>query len=402
MRYNPRVAYYNGPKVRSEHRDYAWMNQAVIGLTADQLREIMQYAMLDRKDTSASYQNKLGALITKITEWIDAGASHQFDRSKPGLYRGRGEEVTLVLDAYEEYRWNNIETSASLGIYSFDGKDSEGQSNDRRTPEMIRCHKLMKWADKYRDQPRLAMFSLKNKPISTLSIYDIDRRKKEILSERKFRRTMDEIIGRVRDPNKSPKTEAAESVSDMLGAVISTWEDKPVDAPRAKTVYTKPDQRPTGPAYDIPVPKVQIGQKLRTSYARSEDFRYYRSRHLRSMVKWLRPWKNKRFKKNEKRDYRLNINHKAMIRSSMAVIDNCYEIEVVSVIGRSHQLSGLYASNQCYIGGGSGFGGVNYTVSLVFRSEQPCSHREGTMNQLALIVDDCGNEQAVQRYVMEV
>ena len=223
MRYNPRVAYYNGPKVRDEYRDYAWKNQAVIGLTVVQLREIMQYAMLDRKDTSASYQSKLGVLITKITEWIDAGANHQFDRSKPGLYRGRGEEVTLVLDAYEEYHWNNIETAASLGIYSFDGMDGDG--HDQRTPEMIRCHKLLKWADKYRDQPRLAMFSLKNKPISTLSIYDIDRRKKQALTDRNFRRSMDEILGRVRDPNKSPKTEAAEAVRDMLSAVILTWED---------------------------------------------------------------------------------------------------------------------------------------------------------------------------------
>jgi hypothetical protein len=58
---------------------------------------------------------------------------------------------------------------------------------------------------------------------------------------------------------------------------------------------------------------------------------------------------------------------KGMIRAFMHVIDTAHTVEVAGVHGGGHHL-GLSPVNQCYVGGGSGWSGMDFYAQLLWRA----------------------------------
>jgi hypothetical protein len=179
MRFVPRIAYSENVQV-------------VSGFTLTDIEEITSYALRYKQSGDGV------EIIHKIRSMITASVRNNYDRNAPqeGIYRGRGDEVTLVLERSTDYLFHNIETLASLFIYDQNPNNNDGEADDLRTPEMISMHRRIQWADKFRDQPRLDKYSLKNKPLSTLRDHEIKKRREEAESSRRFHAYLRDLFKR--------------------------------------------------------------------------------------------------------------------------------------------------------------------------------------------------------------
>jgi len=157
-----------------------------------------------------------------------------------------------------------------------------------------------------------------------------------------------------------------------------------MERPEPRAVYVPhPDRLP----YEIPQPELTIGTKIRPSLVRSVDFAWAR---LEFVKKHLR---------ENRRDPESRAAAKKMIRRSLQMMLDCYEIEVVGITpsGLGVDMTGF---NQCYIGGGNS-GRIVYNASLLFRSAS--TDHLGKVNQIFVVYVDCPvSLHTLLHYVMRV
>jgi hypothetical protein len=91
--------------------------------------------------------------------------------------------------------------------------------------------------------------------------------------------------------------------------------------------------------------------------------------------------------KKRKRWMKLPEGNKAAFRKQLSAIWNAYEVEVCGIVARHACVNGGVA-NQCYIGGGSGWGGIQYGCQLLFRAAQPNDSQPSRGdNHVAIAID---------------
>jgi hypothetical protein len=120
--------------------------------------------------------------------------------------------------------------------------------------------------------------------------------------------------------------------------------------------------------YSIPSPSVHIGMKLApfalSAWERKKIVRAMISEHLRICGRLRRDG----YLEKAPDDSGVLTKHvKGMIRACMHVIDTAHTVEVAGVHGGGHHL-GLSPVNQCYVGGGSGWSGMDFHAQLLWRA----------------------------------
>lgn len=129
---------------------------------------------------------------------------------------------------------------------------------------------------------------------------------------------------------------------------------------------THPD-RPTGHHYDLPVVSIVVGDHVDRAVAMGDG--WYRQQILRDELKRVRRIllelkEKKRIKWNGKR---LPDGNKNAIRQIMRIVDTAYEVEVSGVVLRGMHIDNTW-TDQCYVGGGSGWSGMSPYATLLFRA----------------------------------
>lgn len=398
MRFNPRAISYNGPFNKETDR-HEWRTGGVVGLTVTDWISILDAALEYRTTSSkhpspdeGSYTAQQIALIEKVKSWIAEGPK-PFDKTKQGLYRSRGEEVVLLLDGYHEI--SGLFTQTSLRLHDlveknkgddFDIMEPRESARKILTPSQFHALVVHEDAEKVIKIANEKDYDDLGTPIIQRSAYVIKRRREKLLSDRRFRVRMDNIF--------------AEMAAKRKGEEF-TPKPEPVRTPPAKPVYVKPEQRPTGPAYDLPTPKVKIGDKLRPAVGRGPEIAYYKKQLVRQQMKNLRRLYKEWAVTNPERfgkPMKITDGNKDNIREMIRVIENAYEVEVAGITARPSQ---PYVANQCYVGGGSGWSGLSYSCVLLFRAEQPSKQTEGAMNQVAYLMHEFPlADYHAERYVM--
>ncbi len=120
--------------------------------------------------------------------------------------------------------------------------------------------------------------------------------------------------------------------------------------------------------HSIPDPAVHIGMKL-APFALSE---WERKKILRTMisehVRICAGMRHDGYLVKTPGDTAVLTKHvKGMIRAFMNVIDTAHTVEVAGIHGGGHHL-GLSPVNQCYVGGGSGWSGMDFYTQLLWRA----------------------------------
>ncbi|MNU26995.1 hypothetical protein D3C71_153800 [compost metagenome] len=118
----------------------------------------------------------------------------------------------------------------------------------------------------------------------------------------------------------------------------------------------------------IPDPAVHIGMKLApfalSAWERKNILRTMISEHVRICAGMRREG----YLAKTPGDTAVLTKHvKGMIRAVLNVIDNAHTVEVAGVHGGGHHL-GLSPVNQCYVGGGSGWSGMDFYAQLLWRA----------------------------------
>jgi hypothetical protein len=118
----------------------------------------------------------------------------------------------------------------------------------------------------------------------------------------------------------------------------------------------------------IPDPAVHIGMKLTpfslSAWERRKIVRTMISEHVRVLSGMRRDG----YIKKTPGDTAILTNHvKGMIRACMHVIDTAHTVEVAGVHGGGHHL-GLMPVSQCYVGGGTGWSGMDFHAQLLWRA----------------------------------
>lgn len=400
MRFNPRIKLFEGPYDAKKDR-HEWRTGGVVGLTIQQISDLLDLVVMynSRAETEVeegSYAAEQLLVAKRVREWIEAGPQ-PFDHTQQGIYQGRGDEVVWLMECYAEIA--NMETSASLWCYdAMEARETEetrelygrNEKEERLlTPKEYRVFTMIEAMKKLRDAERKAEFDISYKPLHKCTGWEISKRREEVLGERKFRKSMADMFAAMAAKRKGETFEPA---------------PEQVRVAPPKAVYVKPDQRPTGPSYDLPSPKVKIGDKLRPSIGRSAEFQYARRQIVRAELKRLRAC-YRSFHKSGMEGYhphmRLRDGNKNQIREILRVIDEAYEVEVAGVMAHSGQ--GSLVTNQCFVGGGAGWSGFSYSCALLFRAEQPNSDPTRGPNQVHFLFNDGSiYDYHVERFVMEV
>lgn len=134
---------------------------------------------------------------------------------------------------------------------------------------------------------------------------------------------------------------------------------------------THPD-RPRGPVYDLPAPRVQIGQQVDPKrmvdrYARHQILRW----QIRNTITILRSLRAQGYDQRRPGEPILSAHTKGLIRQVMRVVDSAYEAEVAGIHASPGQPS---VANQCYVGGSHAWSGITYYCQLLFRAEIDGQH----------------------------
>ena len=325
-------------------------------------------------------------VLAQIRKYLKAPRScNAFDARTPGIYIARGNEVTMVFKGYHGFEV--LLTSASLWAYD-EEKKNDREDRLRRlnggiltpTNDVERVRMITDISDKMRQQRHKDQVDyndyLKNYSVSRLSASQIRSRMSAIVERRNSKIKTDNFMASLRN--------GVEAV------------EKPYFTRQPKrTVYVKPPPRPTGKSYDLPIPKITIGQKIRPSFVRSRDFEWHRRQILKAMID-----DSRRYAKRSKKNVRLPEHLKTSIRNAMFVIDNCYEIEIAGVTATGMQVSAGRAANQCYVGGGSGWSGIDYCAVLLFRAELPVANKDA--QQLAVLATHMVSQHILDYYLMDV
>ena len=398
MRFNPRTIHFTGPFNKKKDR-HEWRTGGVVGITCAQwaglMDVVLEYRKTDTNDSSPdarSYDAEQNAIVNKIIGWLEAGPQ-PFDKTKQGHYRSRGDETVLLLDGYHEI--SQLLTQASLHFHNIiDDKAEDFDILNRRESErkvlpadLFATKVCFEAVEKLVKENNTGYYNEEDKPISKRSAFSIKRRRDEILRDKKFRLSMKEMFAQM-DAKRKGETYVAPP-------------PPPERVAPAKPVYVKPEQRPTGPMYDLPTPKVQIGDKLRLSFGKGPEIAYYKKLLVRAKLKQLRAFyrgwavEDAKYRKPMK----INDGNKNQIREMLRVIENAYEIEVAGVIARPSQPG---VSNQCYVGGGSGWSGLSYGCALLFRAEQPNNQPDREPNQVQFLMHEFTvPDYHVARYLMD-
>jgi hypothetical protein len=128
--------------------------------------------------------------------------------------------------------------------------------------------------------------------------------------------------------------------------------------------------RPTGPHYDLKQPQFAVGDRVDREKIMGDG--WYRSEILRDQLKDTRRVLLK-LKKNGYVTWsggRLPEGNKDAIRHVMEIIDTAYEVEVSGVVMLGMHIDNTW-TNQCYVGGGSGWSGMIAHATLLFRAVVP-------------------------------
>jgi hypothetical protein len=399
MRFNPRSISFNGPFNKKKDR-HEWRTGGVVGLTVAQwigiLDLVIDYRENDKPTSQGSdateYDAQQLATVKKIQGWIEAGPQ-PFDKTKQGLYRSRGDETVLLLEGYHEIV--QLLTQVSLRCYDlvkddlkeYGYKDRDAAARDQLSPAQFATKKLHEAVEKLIKANNERKYNEEDKPIIERSAFSIKRRREEILSAKRFRQSMDDMFAAM-DAKRKGEVHVPAPVVERV-------------AP-AKPVYVKPEQRPTGPMYDLPTPKVKIGDKLRVSIGRGPELAYYKKQLVRQQLKQLRTFYREWAIENPEKygkPMKINDGNKEAIRETIRVIETAYEVEVAGVSARPSQ---PYVANQCYVGGGAGWSGLSYGCALLFRAEQEnTSTPERGPNQVAYLLHEFQlPDYHVERYLM--
>lgn len=371
MRFNPRIIYYIGP-YDPEEEDHKWRTGGIAGLTISQWASILNIA-------NESVHRSENKLIKKLFCWFNEGPK-SFDNSQPGLYRGRGDEVTVLLENATDL--SQFLTLASLSLYdilrnSGDPMLLEPDAAKRvMTPEQYNVKILINAVEEITKAKRERYDDYMFKPVMSLSSCEIDKRWEK------------------HDSKKTIEHKTRELLKSMI-ARRNGKEYESIPAPKRvrppRVVYEPHPSRPSGSTYDLPGCAVKIGDKLRKSFVRSPEFAYYRRSHLRKLISNYREWSIKNG------GGKIRNGHKTQILRTMSVIDNCYEIEVAGLTPTS-LLGPFGVTNQCYIGGGSGFSGLTYHVILLFRAVEMDGSKA---NQVFTILSKGPSIRQIERYIMD-
>ncbi len=368
MRFNPRTRFIEGPVSRKTGNP-TWGAGLITGFNLTQIWGITEQALANlgnKKAEEGSYSAGLRDTIARIQDWIAAGPQGRINmkRPKPGLYQGRDQEVTLVLNDVATF--HQILTNASLRLFDLieQGETPENEAlldikRDARerailTPGQFATRATMTAFDEIKDARNKAQYDISMKPLHTCSGHEIVKRRNELLSERRFRISMKELF--------------EDMAAKRAGEPVPERQPQPPYTPPLPALYVAHEQRPVGPTYDIPTPELKIGDKLRPSIGRAPEMEYFR---------------------------------KGLNAKILAVIDSAYEVEVAGLVPTGHHINNM-VSNQCYVGGGSGFGGISYNAALLFRAEEPCTNREGTMNQVCVLIQKGPDATTLKRFVMRL
>ena len=133
--------------------------------------------------------------------------------------------------------------------------------------------------------------------------------------------------------------------------------------------------RPRGPAYDLKTPKFTVGmhvarEQILSPYSRLciLQFHLKKTRSILISLKrdgYLEDWPGGKAP--------IPKGNKESIRDLMAVIDGAYEVEIAGVISSCMHID-MSVSNQCYVGGGSGWSGISFQYQLLFRAFHKGNH----------------------------
>ncbi len=395
MRFNPRIKLFEGPYDSKKDR-HEWCTGGVVGLTIQQISDLLDLVTMYNSKAEVeedSYAAGLLLMVKRVRGWIEAGPQ-PFDHTKQGIYRSRGNEVVWLVESYAEI--SNMMTSATLWCYDAmeerQGEEKlygDEQEESLLTPKELAVFRMIKRIEKMRDVSRREEFDISMKSLHSCSGWEINKRRDEVLQERKFRHNMADMFAKMDAKRKGETFEPA---------------PEPVRVAPPKAVYIKPEQRPTGKSYDLPSTKVKIGDKLRPSIGRSPEFQYARRQIVRAELKKIRAC-YRSFHKSGMEGYhphmRLLDGNKNRIREILRVIDEAYEVEVAGLMAHSSQ--GGSVTNQCYVGGGSGWSGISYRCALLFRAEQPSGDPTRAPNQVQFLLNDATVfDYHVERFVMEV
>ncbi len=395
MRFNPRIVAYCGPYNKNTDR-HKWRTGGLVGLTVRDWRNLLdvvaEYRQHDSQSSNSpdyeSYNAEQNAILEKISGWLREGPK-PFDKTKQGLYRSRGDEVVLLLDGYHEikslFTQASLRFSDTIDTKAVDYDILNERESDRKilSPDRFATKYLGRAVEKLIDANRDHNFDEEDKPIIQRSASSIRRRRETILHDRKFRVDMAAMFARM---------DAQRNGTDYVEQPI------PERVAPARPVYVRPEQRPIGKSYDLPVPKVQIGDKLRLSFGRGPEIQYYKQQLVRAQLRSLRAIyaENPNLFGNP---VKIIDGNKNQIREIIRVIESAYEIEVAGVIAHPSHPG---VSNQCYIGGGSGCGGISYGCAILFRAEQPNDQPDRPPNQVQYLLHEfCVPDYHVERYLME-
>lgn len=132
--------------------------------------------------------------------------------------------------------------------------------------------------------------------------------------------------------------------------------------------------RPTGKAYDLPLPKFPVGTKVPpfrlSRYQRGTILKAMIRSHIRTLTRLRKDG----YAKREPGDSAVLSKHiKGMIRAYLKVVDTAYEIEIAGTVADGLHL-GLHPVNGCYVGGGAGWSGMDFYYQLLWRAEDDKNH----------------------------
>ncbi|WFU52240.1 hypothetical protein QA639_21265 [Bradyrhizobium pachyrhizi] len=131
--------------------------------------------------------------------------------------------------------------------------------------------------------------------------------------------------------------------------------------------------RPTGKAYDLPTPRIAIGAKV-VGFKLDDYSRYMWARfQLREFGRTAKRLRFLGYCKREPGETIIVPRWKEIIREVFTVVDSAYEIEVAGIQASGLHLQG-HPTNACYVGGGSGWSGMDFSYQLLFRAKRGKNH----------------------------
>ncbi len=136
---------------------------------------------------------------------------------------------------------------------------------------------------------------------------------------------------------------------------------------------TNPFARPRGKVHDLPVPLIHVGQQIPPfridSWSRKQLVRHMIREHSRVLRRLRLIGFGARAD-----DGKFMLPHiKQSMRECLSVVDTAEEIEIAGVQASGHHHHDVVV-NGCYVGGGSGWSGIDYHGQLLWRAKRNGNH----------------------------